>query len=304
MQIETESLILAGRRARLFDHNGNRGNEAEQTLIAWLRKRVEPQYTISSGEIIDSFGTEVELKSRQQDAILHANTLEARRFVLPSGLVLVPVEAVAAVIEVKLSLDKSEYESAARAAGETGALRLSIDQVKPVAGWGGPISDQFTAGPEEGIRADQSDEGRVRRVAFGMFGFEGPQIETIAKWLRDVPSTLEHVCCLGQGAVFRPAWSAGVGLSFIAPKEHALLSFLQFIDKSVERHRQSARHWRTKTGRYHAESEQNYWDATGYMFPDAYNPSEEEIARVRSIGLLPPDWLPPSKRPAPKAGPG
>ncbi len=40
------------------------------------------------------------------------------------------------------------------------------------------------------------------------------------------------------------------------------------------------------------------------MFPDEYHPTDDEIARVDRMGLLPSGWLPPSKRPDPKSNPG
>ena len=90
--LETKALLLEAERARLFDHNGNRGSEAEQSILRWIRARFAPDYTVSSGEVIDSFDTNADIKSRQQDGILHRNDPEANRFLLPSGMRLVPIE--------------------------------------------------------------------------------------------------------------------------------------------------------------------------------------------------------------------
>jgi hypothetical protein len=125
MRLETEALQLAAKRARLFDHMGNRGSEAEQSIVRWLRARFEPEYTASSGEVIDSFGT-VETPSRQQDCVIHCNDQGANRFLLPSGLRMVPVETIASVVEIKLTLSRGEFETADRAAAETSRLRLRV----------------------------------------------------------------------------------------------------------------------------------------------------------------------------------
>lgn len=78
MEHETKALLLLAERARLFDHLGNRGSEVEHGIRAWLNERVGPEYAVSSGEIIDSFDTDANLDSRQQDGVVHANNAEVR----------------------------------------------------------------------------------------------------------------------------------------------------------------------------------------------------------------------------------
>src|SRR5207237_489871 len=95
LELETKALLLEAERGRVFDHRGNRGSEAEESIRRWLRRRFEPQYTMSSGELVDSFDTHADKDSRQQDGLLHRNDGDANRFILPSGMRLVPVESVA-----------------------------------------------------------------------------------------------------------------------------------------------------------------------------------------------------------------
>jgi len=126
MKLETEALQLQAKRARLLDHDGNRGTEAEHGILHWLNARFAPEYVVSSGEIIDAYDTDSTSESRQQDGVLHRNDVHARRFMLASGLRLIPVESVAAVIEVKLSLDKPEFTKAEAAARQTAKLRYAL----------------------------------------------------------------------------------------------------------------------------------------------------------------------------------
>jgi hypothetical protein len=132
MDIERRRLLLAARQARLFDQRGNRGAEVETQVVQWLRGLVEPEYTVSTGEVMDSFGTELPALDRaerhQLDAIVHQNTRHARRLTLPSGLRLVPIETVAAVVEVKLEVDHSKFKLTDAAAAHTGKLRLSVSR--------------------------------------------------------------------------------------------------------------------------------------------------------------------------------
>jgi len=170
MDLETEALQIAARRARVLDHKGSRGSDAEFTLREWLRRRVEPEYTASSGEIIDSFDTDPHLDSRQQDIVIHQNVRAAKQLELPSGLRLIPVETVAAVVEVKLALDRDELLSAKRAAKQTQALHLDV-------AWDPP----YTGGPITGMRRPSSSKHSPAAIASSKLM---PSARTITSILR------------------------------------------------------------------------------------------------------------------------
>ncbi|MFL5344527.1 MAG: DUF6602 domain-containing protein [Hyalangium sp.] len=82
-RVETEALRLKGDGARILDHMGSRGADAENSLLQWLQARLAPDFTVSSGEVIDSFNTDTGGPSRQQDGIIHRNDRNANRFMLP-----------------------------------------------------------------------------------------------------------------------------------------------------------------------------------------------------------------------------
>lgn len=138
MDVEARFLAAAADRARVLDHKGNRGSDAEHAVVRWLRDRIEPEYTVSSGEVVDSFQTNVDRDSRQHDAIIHQNTRFARRFSLQSGLRLVPIETVALVTEIKLDVDATKFKE------------LAVDRIELAAGAGGPVRERHTPGPEDG----------------------------------------------------------------------------------------------------------------------------------------------------------
>lgn len=205
MALETKALQLEAERARLLDHSTNRGSEAEHSILRWIRARYAPWNSVSSGEIIDSFETNSELRSRQQDGVLHQNGPEASRFLLPSGLRLIPIETVIAVVEVKLTLTKDEFERADRAAEETARLRL-----RP--GASGRIIEQMDGGSLQiaDVTPEQRRLGiavgdpafRTAPVVFTLFAFGGVErLETIQEWMK--ASTISIVCCLSAGCVVR-----------------------------------------------------------------------------------------------------
>lgn len=244
MRVEAEALRLQAERARLFDHMGNRGTEAEQGILKWLHARLAPDYVVSSGEIIDSFDDDSETPSRQQDGIVHRNDRNANRFLLPSGLRLVPVESVAAVVEVKLTLDAGEFDKADAAATLTSGLRLRIgfpgqvpcDPIEE----GQPTGMTFSMfiGDETTRGVQLSDEQlRPNQVPFAVFGFGGVKgKDTLVEWVMRAKA-VNLVCCLGAGCVARTFH----GLEVVGADE-ALAMFADHLARSATRHEKLAHH--------------------------------------------------------------
>lgn len=245
MDLETKALLLEAQRARLFDHNGNRGTEAEHSILRWLRSRFAPKYTVSSGEIIDSFDTNADGKSRQQDGILHRNDPEANRFLLPSGMRLVPIETVAAVVEVKLTLTKEEFENADKAAAETARLRLRPRKSGNVLQRGDVGTKEFVGLMDEHVRlglpVTDSLFGEPPTV-FTLFGFGGiERLETIRDWMER--STISVVCCLSAGCIVRGGYMRVGQMSVGSPDggievaaEDALWHFAETLSDITRRH--------------------------------------------------------------------
>ena len=215
MGLETKALLLEAEQARLFDHSTNRGSEAEHSILRWLRARYAPGYTVSSGEIIDSFDTNIDLKSRQQDGILHRDDPDANRFLLPSGMRLVPVETAAAVVEVKLTLSKEEFEKSDMAATETARLRLRGQPHSMIGTASGVANVNLTSliSPEQehGIALDHPQLA-LARPSFAIFAFGGVrEVETIASWLRDAQNDRPRLLPGGRVCPAGPTNDVGTG---------------------------------------------------------------------------------------------
>lgn len=249
MELETRSLLVAAERARVLDHNGNRGSDAEHAIREWLRRRVEPEYTVSSGEIIDAFDTDADLKSRQQDIVVHLNSRGSNRLVLPSGLRLIPIETVAAVVEVKLALDKPELFKADKAAAQTANLRLSVQRriIRDPLHSGFADYASVTAFNRDvapnGVRL--WDPELRNRTTFAVFGFKGPSSwQTMAEWMQEA-ITVSLVACLESGCVFRRPQSRGIrekgeSHSLVYTSDAALMAFAWLIDVAIDKHRSSS----------------------------------------------------------------
>ena len=282
MDLERRALLLEAERARLFDHNGNRGTEAELSILRWLRARFAPAYTASSGEVIDSFEARPNVRSRQQDGILHRDHTEVNRFLLPSGMRLVPVETVAAIVEVKLSLTKAEFDQSDLAATETAGLRLRA----------GTLSNIPTAMAPGSMRSrnliNDEHEGGVSLNALGpfaplfaIFAFGGPkEVETIASWLRTA-KTIRLVACLEAGCALRSADATPTGgITFVTQQEDVLSHFAESIRAAIAHHENLWQTFQPSFSGYAAhETALKFWDhTTSYEHPEWYQPTREELA--------------------------
>ncbi len=281
LELETSSLMLAGERSRVLDHNVSRGSDVEHIVRDWLRRRVEPHYTASAGEIIDAYDTDVDLDSRQQDIVIHENSIEANAFALPSGLRLIPVETVAAVVEVKLTLNQDEFDKSDAAATQTARLKLSVrEELEPV----GPGAG---AGHENWQHAKNFNENRAEQgvplsdadfhpgplfAVFSVFGIKA--FDTLAKYIRDA-STVRLVSCLEGGASFKPGPLSKC--SIVSGKDDALTAFARAITTAVEKHKGHRRRYSFHATRYYPTTKATYWDETGFEMPEHYQPTPEEL---------------------------
>lgn len=245
MRIETELLQKQAERARLFDHHGNRGSEAEHALLSWLARRFAPGYVVCAGEVIDSFDTDPELDSRQQDGIIHRNDPDANAFPLPSGMRLVPIESVAALVESKLRLDRAEFAKADIAANATSHLRIRVGNSVPI----GLMSRHvYEDGMFSHVRIPRSsDEGLPvhdprwgpNRITFAVFGFSGvTSTDVLEAWVRDA-STINLACSLDAGCVWR---LPGSDQRVVVGKEDALAAFAHALSVAIEAHDVSMQH--------------------------------------------------------------
>jgi hypothetical protein len=238
---------------------------------------------VCSGEIIDSFDTHPEGRSRQQDGILYRSDPEANRFLLPSGMRLIPIETVAAVIEVKLTLTKPEFESADLAATETARLRLrgsSLSYIPRAPGLSRTYTGLLPNERANGVSLDDPQLDFVRPT-FAIFAFGGvSDVGTIASWLKTA-KTISLVACLEAGCALRSRGTGhGTQLSFVSQGDDVLGRFGECIRGAISNHEELWKSFHPDFSRYAThEKPLRYWDETGgYEHPDWYQPEPEELA--------------------------
>lgn len=297
-----ERLRADARRASTFDHKGNRGTESEHSISAWLGRRFMPSYTVSAGEIIDSFDTSATRASRQQDCVLHEIGID--RFLFPSGMRLIPIERVVAVIEVKRRLTQKEFRESDQKATGTSELRFAVmGGSTPRSAVGrvrGTSEVNSPLGEEDLSTGLACNDPRLRpnRPIFAVFGFGGPKTpETLAGWMRDA-KTIDVVCCLGGGCISRDLAHPDFGRvpgSLVSQAEDALPMFEHYLSNAVDRYEGLRRFLHFNLAGYAGflQSPMLYWDETNSYEPPAwYKPTAEDLAQrgqlyARRPGLRP-----------------
>jgi hypothetical protein len=295
---ERATLIAAAQRARALDHMGNRGSDYERSIRAWVRDFVEPEYTVSEGEVIDSFNTNVDRGSRQRDAIVHKNTRYARRFTFGDGMRLVPIESVALLLEVKLTIDADKFKQADLAAQEADELRLAIDGVTRIVTEDRRpnrlnlevVSEAHDPGPKDGKRVADA----FKRVWHGIIAADGPaEVTTMANWLRDAKA-IDFVCCLTTGCAFREPIARrsamrtpALAYCDIAPADRSLTHFADLIRLALGNFESHDKSTQAQYYRYQPYMAVRYYDQTGFGSPAGAGRLPAEREEMERMGLVP-----------------
>jgi hypothetical protein len=293
LDAERDALLVAAQRARALDHMTNRGTDYERSVRAWVRSFVEPEYTVSEGEIIDSFNTNPDKDSRQRDAILHKDTRRARRFTFGDGMRLVPIESVALLLEVKLTIDSDKFKLADVAAQEANELRLAVDRItRPVnhnAELGFDIVEEGRVyGPKEGTRVADA----YKRVWYGIIAASGPEVETLAGWLR-AGTTIDFVSCLSTGCAFRPPWARrrevhpAMATCDVSPADRSLTHLGTLIHLALNNFEDHDRNTVPDYSRYEPYMSVRYYDDLGYELPAGVSRLPDELAELERMGKVP-----------------
>lgn len=135
-----KELALGSEKAGDFQHNGIRGDERAASLMRFLQSHLPITMAIAKGEAIDFR----DKRSGQLDLIIYDKSASAPIFTGGEN-VLVPAEALYAVIEVKSVLSKDELEKSVEAAKTIRSLR--------------PFREPFIGPRRDGIAAE---DGKCR----------------------------------------------------------------------------------------------------------------------------------------------
>lgn len=198
LQAAEQRLLLAFREAEAsFKHMGDRGGAREAAVRAFLGDQLPSRFAVRQGEVMDAAGN----TSGQTDILIY-DSANVRSLTEAEGVVLLPAEALLAVVEVKSSLNKAEVDRVAAAAAKLCTL-------KP---WDAPWTTARKAG-------EHADDG-MPRIFATLFAFKTDLVE--ATWAEaemnrirtsckdnDLPTAhLDRVVVLGRGMLIPSAGSA------------------------------------------------------------------------------------------------
>lgn len=190
-------LALSSEKAGDFQHNGVRGDERAASLMRFLQLHLPNTMDVAKGEAIDSRDN----RSGQLDLIIYDKSASAP---ISSGEenVLVPAEALYAVIEVKSVLSSDELIKSVAAAKKIRGLR--------------PFKEHFIGPRRDGAAAE---DGRCR-CAYSIFAYSTNLSKT--DWLNKeykratsaldragmTHDVIERIVVLGRGLI-NPATATG-----------------------------------------------------------------------------------------------
>jgi hypothetical protein len=180
---------LAKTRAAL-SHNLSRGEAAEESFRAFLRKHLPDSLGVTKGQILDSKGG----RSRQLDVIIYNKSRTPMLFTSDEGdQQLVPSEGAIAVVEIKTSIRAADVEG----------IVANMQSVKTL--------DKTAYYGDKGVSINTfnmyGQELKVFPTLFFVFAYEGANLGPLAAEFqrlngdRPVACRIDGVCILDSGII-------------------------------------------------------------------------------------------------------
>lgn len=201
-----KTMLARFEESGIVKHNGDKGENREELLVNFLKEHLPKRYGVVKGEVITKEGN----RSHAVDIIIY-DTVNCP--ILYAGkTVIVPIEGVYGIIEVKSSLSKTEFDDAAR----------KIESFKKLA-------------PRELGIIETRDYVTLHRASrpFGIvFGFQlsGNSLDSLKKnWMaqckavHDVNFFCNLICVLGSGVLHYESVNLTMG------EKHLLLDTDEFV---------------------------------------------------------------------------
>ena len=194
-----------------YKHPSGVGDERESAIIESLREVFPPKYGFNKGKIIDSEGN----VSKEVDIIIFEKNVALSAMNL-AGRIVIPVESVYGIIEIKSYLDKRAYQKSLENI-------LSISKLRrfyiPVA-----AMNHFTAAEKrklnEGVVANDSMKN-MGKIWSMIIAFDAVKPETIASYLFNEPPPEEfHSICIPSRSLI-VKWAHPPGFKGLQLKERS-----------------------------------------------------------------------------------
>lgn len=172
-------------------HSGLKGTAFEGEFKKFLRAYIPLNLEISSGIVVDSNDNE----SRQLDVIIH-DALKTPSLFNESGIIVIPIECVYAVIEVKSNIDS------AKTIGEIFVNMKSVKDLKKT-------SYIQPTGNVKRVVTEYGTEWEIWPTNYFVFALDSMKLTTIVDELnkknqdegREVSKRIDCICVLNEGVI-------------------------------------------------------------------------------------------------------
>jgi len=154
-----QELLIDGAKAEAFLHKGIRGDERAAAFSRFLREKLPEKFGVGKGEVIDH----LDQRSGQLDVMIY-DQASCAPISRQNENVLLPCEALYAVVEVKTTISQKELNTSFLAAGKIRALR--------------PFGATFVAPRQDGLPANDKNH----RCMYIIFGYTS-DLANDSKWL-------------------------------------------------------------------------------------------------------------------------
>ncbi len=158
-------------------------------MIDLLRDTLPPRFAIDKGKLIDSDGR----MSKEFDIVIYEKN-ECFTAMKISGRIIIPIEAVYGMIEVKSFLNKENYVD-------------SIEKFKSISGFTRHFVKHIFDGDRKLIPSDkiQSKPDKPPIIWSMIIGFDGVQSKTLSKYLEEIqpPDFLLEICIANRELIMK-----------------------------------------------------------------------------------------------------
>ena len=206
-----KELWLGLERTGAFAHAGTKGSEREEALAQFLREHLPTRFGVASGEAFDAKRG----RSGQLDVVIYDQFQVAP---LPAGTksVLLPAEALLAVIEVKTLLKRSELTKCFRSVKKLAALKPYKDKRFVPARSGGAAAEDANPRCLYTVFAFGTDLGEANWL-----DKEWERVRDVAREVKAPLELVDRVVVLNRGMLSPPS---SVGYATSGGADHELLS--------------------------------------------------------------------------------
>jgi len=235
----SQKMVAEARKAGVYDHPSAKGDAREDLVRAYLAERVGTTFGVAKAEIVDSRGG----TTPEIDAVIYDQSVAACLDVDHHRRI-IRAETVGVTVEVRTELSKAAIDEKEPSVIKLRTLRrffLPAAPLKLVLKMGkvAETVDMMRDGLPVGAAFQD-----VPAVMSALFAFEGPSIETAARYVQE--RAFDVICVLGKYTVAKELpgsqFPVSAGPAEWGTGDDALGSFFIVIEHALQAFR-SSRYW-------------------------------------------------------------